>query len=87
MENHIFTVYDSAASFFLEPFFAPSIEFAIRGFRDAVNMEGHQFAKHPQDYTLFHVGQWNGTDGVLEPSATAVNLGVAVTFVEKLEIA
>lgn len=85
MEMHIFTVYDSAAGAYLEPFFAPSIEFAIRGFREAVNKEGHQFAKFPEDYTLFHVGMFDQKSGEIE-SGSPTSLGVAVTFVERIQL-
>ena len=82
MEQFIFTVFDSAAGAYLEPFFAPSIEFAIRGFREAVNKKDHQFNKFPEDYTLFQVGAWDPKKGVLEPCAPH-SLGVALAFIEK----
>jgi hypothetical protein len=85
METHVFTVYDSAAGFYLEPFFAPSIEFAIRGFRTAVNNEGHQFNAHPTDYTLFHIGIYEPSEGMLV-SKTPSSLGVAITFIDRMEL-
>ncbi len=84
MTKFLFTVWDSAAGCFLDPFVAPSIEFAIRGMREAVNTEGHQFAKFPEDYTLFMIGEFDAVTGALtgqEPQS----LGVAVTFIKKLE--
>lgn len=82
MEKHLFTVYDSAAGTYLDPFVAPSIEFAIREFRSVVNQPGHQFNKFPADYTLFHVGQFDITSGELVGCSPA-SLGVALTFVAK----
>jgi len=55
----IFTVYDQKAESFLPPFFVPSIGLATRAFTDCVNSESHQFAKHPADYTLFQLGDWD----------------------------
>lgn len=77
-----FTVYDSAAARYLDPFFAPTIEFAIRGFRQAVNKEGHQFHEFPEDYTLFHVGSFDPEKGIFVPQEPR-SLGVAITFLNK----
>lgn len=78
-EMEAFCVYDSAAELYLEPFFAPTIEVAIRGFREAVMKEGHQFNKFPADYTLFHIGSFSGSTGMFTVG-TPHSLGVALTF-------
>lgn len=82
MRQQVFTVYDSAAMAYLEPFFAPTIEFAIRSFREIVNKEGHQFNRFPEDYTLFHIGEFDEMKGELVPCDPR-SLGVAITFVQK----
>lgn len=82
MRLQAFSVFDSAANLFLEPFWAPTIEVAIRGFREAVTREGHQFQKFPEDYTLFHLGEFDQERGELVP-ATPRSLGVAITFLQK----
>lgn len=79
MIEQVFTVYDSAAKAFLSPFQAPTIESAIRSFREVVNREGHQFNKFPEDYTLFHIGHFELDTGMLVPQAPH-SLGVAITF-------
>lgn len=76
-----FTVYDSAAGRYLEPFTAPSIDFALRGFREAVNTEGHHFGKFPSDYTLFHIGEFDPETGQMQGMEPR-SLGVAITFVD-----
>jgi len=81
MRVEIFTVYDSAARRYLEPFFAETQEVAMRMFRQLVNKEGHQFAKFPEDYTLFHLGTFNQESGLID-SGTPHSLGVAITFVD-----
>ncbi len=85
MEKHLFTVYDSAASLYLDPFVAPTIEFAIREFKSVVNKEGHQFNQYPEDYTLFHIGVFSPETAELKQK-TATSLGVAITFVEQTQI-
>lgn len=85
MKKQIFTVFDSAAGLFLEPFFAPSMEYAIREFRQAVGTEGHQFNRFPEDFTLFHVGEFDPEKGEVLP-LKARSCGVAVTFLPKMKV-
>ncbi len=67
MKMELFAVLDQAAERFLELFCAPTLEFAIRGFREACGQEGHQFRKFPEDFSLFHVGTFDCELGVIEP--------------------
>lgn len=83
MNVQMFTVFDSAAARFLEPFFAETVEVACRMFRALVAKPEHQFARFPEDYTLFHIGTWNAETGLAETFVTPHSLGVAVTFIQK----
>jgi len=85
MNKHLFTVYDSAAGAYLDPFVAPSIEFALREFRKIINTDGHQFNNFPEDYTLFHIGEFNPMNALLE-GIGPTSLGVAITFVEQTQL-
>lgn len=62
----IMTVLDMVAQRYLEPFFTPTIDAAIRSFRAAVNTPEHQFAKFPEDYVLYHIGRWDEETGEVE---------------------
>lgn len=66
MTTEIFTVFDQAAARYMDPFPAPTIEFALRGFRQACLEPEHQFAKFPEDYALYHVGSFDGELGVIK---------------------
>lgn len=55
----LYTVYDEKAEAFLPPFFVPAHGIALRAFQDCVNSKDHQFGKHPADYTLFYLGDWD----------------------------
>lgn len=79
MKVELFSVHDSAANRFIDPFPAPTIEFAIRGFKEACLTEGHQFAKFPDDYTLFHVGEFNAELGVIH-GLNARKIAIAASF-------
>lgn len=63
MINRLFAVQDSKAGAFHAPFCAPSEGVAVRMMLDCVNREGHPYAMHPEDYTLYEVGEFEDTDG------------------------
>lgn len=82
MKQKAYTVFDHAAEAYLEPFFAPTRGVAIRSFTEAVNSEGHTFAKHPEDYTLYEIGTYDPSTGVIEGNRHE-SLGNAVEFVSR----
>lgn len=86
MIEEIFTVYDSAAKRYLQPFFAPTLEVAIRMFRELANKPEHQFGKYPSDYELRHIGSFDGETGTVTPADPTHSLGVALTYVNRLEV-
>lgn len=56
--HEIFTIHDGKAHAYITPFFLPTNEMAIRSFIDGLNNPEHAFNRHPEDYTLFHIGQY-----------------------------
>lgn len=84
MKQYIFAVFDSAAKRYIDPFVAPTAEFALRGFRQACNTDGHQFNLHAPDFTIFCIGEWDADNGIVTP-VQPQNLGNALQFIEDLE--
>lgn len=84
MTLEYFSVFDSAAARFLEPFAAPTVEVALRRFRATIENPETDFARFPEDYTLFHVGQFDQEEGLFRAFQTPHSLGVAVTY-KKME--
>lgn len=79
MTQQVFTVYDSKAEQYLAPFVTNTVGVAERMFSELVNQDGHQFNRHPEDYTLYRIGTFDSHDAVLAPSpmtaiATAISL-------------
>ncbi len=75
--TELFSVFDAAANRFIDPFPSSTVEMAARGFREACETEGHQFQKFPEDYSLWHVGQFDpatGEVGKLVPGKIAMAL-------------
>ena len=80
MITELFSVFDLAAKRFIDPFTGPTVEFALRGFKEACETEGHQFRKFPEDYVLYHIGtfdQQTGNTNVFDPR----KIGMASSFV------
>lgn len=71
-------IYDNKARAFMLPMFFSHIDVARRSFADAVNTES-QFSRNPEDFTLFHIGEWNDEHGIFSGHAH-VNLGLAATY-------
>jgi len=82
MNVELFSVFDQAAARFIDPFPAPTIEFALRGFQEACETEGHQFQKFPEDYVLYHVGSFHPMSGVIE-TMEAHKIGMASSYITR----
>lgn len=54
----MFTVLDVKAETYGLPFFSRTYETAIRDVKTAVNTEGNKLQLHPEDYTLWFVGEF-----------------------------
>lgn len=80
----LFTVYDSAAEFYLPPFFVPTTGIAIRAFEDCINSDDHQFGKHPDHYTLFYLGEFSDQDATFDLHSPR-SCGNGVEFVKPNE--
>lgn len=60
-----FSVRDNKAETYGEPFYRPNQVVAIRSLSDAIAEGNNPWAKHPDDYSLYHVGEWDDTEGDL----------------------
>lgn len=65
MKLKIFSIYDSKAWFFGNPFFDHREGNVIRGFSDAVNSSdpSNGYSKHPEDYSLYLLGEFDTDSG------------------------
>jgi len=55
----VVSVYDSAAAVYSNPVYAVSKGAALRSFMDAVADPNSAFAKHPEHYSLFDLGEFD----------------------------
>jgi len=60
--NSIFSIFDSKANYFLNPF-VMQYGAALRSFIHVANDASHDIGKHPEDYVLYQLGEFNPSDG------------------------
>jgi len=80
-------VYDNGVKAFLNPIFCSTRGEAIRSFSDAVADERAPFKAHPEDYSLFVLGEYDEGLGIFENNVPAPELLVlAVNLVRPKEV-
>lgn len=83
MIQQIFAVFDSKAGAYLRPFMFDSQGMAIRAFMDVLKDPKHEFALHPEDYTLFHIGEFDNKTAVYNCLKTPKSLGLALEYMSQ----
>ena len=81
MKQIQFTIYDNAANAYLPPFCLHNEQMAMRVFGDCIQSADHQFSKHPSDYTLFKIGEFDDISGQLTPEKAPQSLCNGIQFV------
>ncbi|WNK14598.1 MAG: nonstructural protein [Microvirus sp.] len=66
MKLKAFSILDTKTNAFAAPWFMPSTGLAVRVFTDVVNEPGNTINKHPEDFRLFQIGEWEDGTGVFE---------------------
>jgi len=61
----MFTVFDSKADVYSQPFYALIDHAAVRTFADAVNASESPYNKHPEDYCLFSIADFDDRTGIV----------------------
>ena len=84
MKMKIFSVFDSKAGFYRAPMLLRSKGEALRGFSDIVNDDKakNDIARHPDDFTLFYLGEFDMINGQFSPLKAHESLGTGVDFLE-----
>lgn len=69
MNMKLFAIYDTAVGAYMRPFVMQSPGQAIRAFEDMVSDPNHDIARHPEDYSLFIIGEFNDQTGEIVPES------------------
>lgn len=79
MKMKMFSVYDSKAESFITPWFQPTHGLAERIFTDEVNNPKSSMNHHPEDFTLFYLGEYDPTTAIFDLEATPKSVITAAT--------
>jgi hypothetical protein len=75
-------VRDKKGAFYHPPYCVPTKEMAIRGFGDAVLKGNSDLSSHPEDFTLFLVGEFDQINGFVA-SIEPLSIATGLDFVDK----
>ena len=78
----VFSVYDSKAEVFLPPFYFQNKGEALRAFSDTIQDSNTSLAKHPEDFSLFELGEFDNSNAKYTSLQAPVSLGLAVEFLK-----
>lgn len=85
MKLKMYSVYDSKVEAYLQPFFMRTRGEALRAFQTTVSDPGTHFYLSPGDFTLFEIGEYDDSNGMVEQPLAIENLGNGMQF-KKQEI-
>lgn len=80
MKSKIFCVYDSKVEAYLNPFYMATKGQAIRAITDTLADDNHQFSRHPEDFTLFELGEYDDSTGCMVMHDSKISLGNMLEF-------
>lgn len=80
MKKFIYAVRDVKVDAYLSPFFMRTHNEAIRSFGEACRNPETQFNTHPEDFTLYCVGEWSEENGCID-GTTPISLSSASEYV------
>lgn len=83
MKKNIYTVYDSKAQCFMQPFYMERHEVAQRHFAAAANDITTDIGRYNTDYTLFCIGEFDDATGIITTLQQFQNLGLAASYLKE----
>ena len=83
MLHRLFSVHDAAAEGYLPPFHFPNRGQAVRTFIDTVNDPNSLFAKHPKDFTLFALGEFDDSNATFNLYPSPEPIGKAIDYITR----
>lgn len=86
MKMKMFTVYDCKAETYNKPFCVNAKGEALRGFMDIAHDKETAIGQHPEDFTLFEIGEFDTEDGLLKAIETKVALACAIDLIKEQKI-
>lgn len=77
-----YSVYDNKTEAYAKPFFQLTRGEALRSWTDLANdlQSQNMVAKHPSDFVLFEIGEYDESTGTFQNHPAPFNLGSALQF-------
>lgn len=76
----IYAIHDRVGAFFSAPFFLQNVGLARRTLADIVTDMNTQIARHPHDYSLYHLGSFENESGIFAPLSPPVFICTAASL-------
>lgn len=81
----VFAVFDVKAKYFMQPFVMKTSAEAVRVFGDMCQNAQNPLGRHPADYTLFEIGQYDDASAMFTQDGAHVPLGNGLEHVVEEE--
>lgn len=78
----MYSIYDSKAKYYMNPFIQRNHAEALRSLTQAVKDPQTTIAKHPADFVLMYLGDFNDENGQIDPSPERQSLAVAIELLD-----
>lgn len=76
-----YSLFDNKSLTYAAPFFGPTDGFATRAVRDLANDQTTMVGRHPGDFVLFCIGQYDDQKGLMSPVSPLRHVVDAVALV------
>lgn len=76
----MYSIFDSKAEVYLPPFYQKTHGESIRTVTESVTNSDSMLSKHPGDFTLYYLGDFDDETGLVAPLKTHLNLGKLLEF-------
>lgn len=86
MKIHVFSILDEKSKVFSQPFFMTAKGQAVRAFSDLVADKNSAIARHPEDYRLYLLGEFDDLSGAFVSLPQPEYLYAGSDFTENKEV-
>ncbi|AXH76689.1 MAG: nonstructural protein [Microviridae sp.] len=86
MMHTLFAVHDAKAEAYLTPFFQQTVGMGVRIFETQCNDEATLFYHHPEDFTLFVIGQFDDVTCTIEVHKPLKVVGTALNYKKQMPV-
>lgn len=83
MQKHqIYEIFDSKANCYETPFFSQNHDTAMRDFHRVINNGASKYNAYPEDFALFHAGEWDQDEAEWDLHGAPIHVINAVKLYE-----